>query len=62
MAASGSKRAQDLLAQLKAIIEEQETTISQQHIQITTLQSEVENLTKTRDALHQKVQQLEKTM
>ncbi|CAK8677657.1 unnamed protein product [Clavelina lepadiformis] len=62
MAASGSKRAQDLLAQLKAIIEEQETTISQQHIQITTLQSEVENLTKTRDALHQKVQQLEKTI
>lgn len=55
-----NQRAQDLLGQLKSVIDEQESTISQQNLRIKALVCEVENLTKTCDALLEKVQQLEK--
>nr|CAB3256786.1 IQ motif and SEC7 domain-containing protein 2 [Phallusia mammillata] len=54
-----NQRAQDLLGQLKTVIEEQESTIAQQNIRIKTLVAEVDNLTKTRNALAEKVQLLE---
>jgi len=52
--------ARDLLGQLKAIIEEQESTIAHQNQRIKSLQTEVETLNKTCEELREKNQHLEK--
>ena len=59
---SPSKKAQSILDELRAIIEEQEGTIADQQTQIENLLSEVDILTKSRDGLLDKVQQMEKLM
>ncbi|XP_078490154.1 IQ motif and SEC7 domain-containing protein 1 isoform X2 [Ciona intestinalis] len=55
-----SKRAVDLLSDLKGVIDEQEATIAEQALKIHSLQTEVLELTASRDALLEKIQQLEK--
>ena len=59
MESTKSKKAQNLLGQLRNIIDDQEKTISQQQIQITGLKLEVDQLTKDRDALLEKIRKLE---
>uniref|UniRef100_H2ZJI8 Uncharacterized protein n=1 Tax=Ciona savignyi TaxID=51511 RepID=H2ZJI8_CIOSA len=59
MSAISSKRAVDLLLELKRVIEEQESTIAEQALKIHSLQSEVLELTASKEALLEKIQQLE---
>nr|XP_026692303.1 IQ motif and SEC7 domain-containing protein 2 isoform X4 [Ciona intestinalis] len=60
MNVGSSKRAVDLLSDLKGVIDEQEATIAEQALKIHSLQTEVLELTASRDALLEKIQQLEK--
>ena len=57
-----SRKALDLLNQLRNCIDEQEKTIYQQQTQITNLKHEVEYLTKANEELHEKLEKLESTL
>lgn len=56
---NNSHKAQEILQDLRSIIDEQEVTISQQHTDIENLQSKVKSLAFERDDLKQKIQKME---
>ena len=59
MDSSKSTKAQNLLGQLRSIVEEQEKTITQQQTQITNLKLEVQQLSKTNEDLLKRIKMLE---
>ena len=61
MESSGSRssKARNLFGQLRCIVEEQEKTIAQQQLQISSLKLEVESLTNSKTKLLEKIKALE---